>query len=120
MSPLQTFRPTHAFNWNQSQAIGQHVVPQRQRASAIPVRLLRELLRALNQYRRDTVGLLLAGGTIPTRPEKDESGRPLPFRSLANVAGSRDSRLRRSGEPPATLRSDREWPVRSTEPRARV
>src|SRR5262249_32684018 len=26
MSPLQTFRPTHAFNWNQSQAIGQRVV----------------------------------------------------------------------------------------------
>ena len=26
MPPLQTFRPTHAFDWNQSQAIGQRVV----------------------------------------------------------------------------------------------
>src|SRR6516164_7734650 len=26
MSPLQTFRPTHALNWNQSKAIGGYVV----------------------------------------------------------------------------------------------
>src|SRR6516162_10780345 len=41
MSPLQTFRPTHAFNWNQSQAIGQRVVAM--------TRLLRQEVRACRE-----------------------------------------------------------------------
>src|SRR6266404_4749698 len=90
--------------------------PQRPRASAIPVQLHRKPLTALTRYRSGTVDLLFAGEIILTSPEKDGSERPLPLYTLANFAGSRDSRLRRSGEAPATLSSDRGWRVRSIEP----
>src|SRR6516164_11474591 len=85
--------------------------PQLRRVSAIPLQLHRKLLTALDQYRPDTVGLLFAGEIILTRPEKDGSGKPLPFCSLANAAGSRDFHLRHSGEAPAILSSDRGWRV---------
>ena len=73
MSPLQTFRPTHAFNWNQSQAIGKGVVAVTrllgQEARACREKLYETLpqfsLRKHGPKTRPTIAAMNIGNTTP-------------------------------------------------------